>query len=226
MPDEKDRAIAPAGDGGKIVGVGADAARTDCDYDRSRLVYQLLDWGSPVLAFGVAKGFSLAPLKIPIAGTFPDELTVSIPQAANKTKIAVDTIVDRISWHLDNLNTPTSVFDAQQNYFFQQNSGIEALVKIVGAPRYSVADDFTPVTEIAGPTPGWILTWTEGMTVAFRATFPLPEVPMKATLTLHARTCRWEKLIRMDNDVAMRLLEECGWDCTAYRDKYCGARAK
>lgn len=205
-------------DEAKAVGFGR-AAGEDA-YERACDVYELLSWGTPQLAYAVAKGFTLAPLKIPIAGTFPDDLTVSIPQAANKEKIVQDLVVDRISWHLENLNTPTGVFDAQSNYFFAKQSGIEAQFNIVGAPRYPIASEFTPVTELEGPTPGWILELTEGCTVSYRATFPLPDLPMRGTLTLHARTARWEKLFRMRDDEYLEKLREMGYDVEQYFDKF------
>lgn len=201
--------------------IGLGQCAVDNAYERGRVVFQLLEWGSPTLAYAVAKGYNLAPLKIPIQGTFPDSLTVSIDQATAKDKLVQDVIVDRISWHLDNLNTPVSVFDAQSNTFFEKNSGIEAQFQIVGAPRYPIANRFTPVTEIAGDTPGWILSLTNGMTVQFHARFPLPETPMAATLTLHCRTARWEKILRMDDETAIKRLTELGYDCSAFEDRYC-----
>ena len=213
--------MSEAQDEKRVIGVGCAADAVNELYKRrAHEVYQLLEWGSPTLAYAVASGYGLAPVKMPIRGTFPDDLTVTLDQATTKDKIVIDMVVDRISWHLDLLETPTTVFDAQFNTFFEQNSGIEATFDVVGAPRYPIANRFTPVTEIAGPTPGWILSLTNGVTVTFRASFPLPDAPYAATFVLHCRTSRWEKILRMDDDEAFTRLKALGYDVSPFLGRF------
>ncbi len=207
-------------DNEKRAGLGQCA--TENAISRGRRVYEILDMGSPLLAYAVAAGHSLAPFKYPIKGRFPDTLTVSVPQASNPDKVVQDMIVDRITWKLVNENTPTTQFSAQENEFFSRNSGIEAIVKVVGAPRYSVADKFTPVTEIAGKTPGWLLRATNGVTVQLQATVKLPDSPMSGVFTLHTRTSHWEKILGMSDETAIRRLQQLGYDCSAFEALYCG----
>lgn len=191
-----------------------------CADDMADDVYGLLRKGSPMLAYAVACGVPLAPWKTSVQGIFATTAVVTVPEVANSTKLVQDTIVDRISYQVQNLNTPTSDFSSFAEYFYSLQSGIEAKLKVVGTPRYAIVDSFTPISLIAGPTGGWILTMDEGLVMDFNATVTLPFAPLKITFTFECRTTHWAKLIKMDNGTALTNLTNMGYDCSQFKETY------
>ena len=69
-------------------------------------------------------------------------------------KIVQDTLIDGFVARIQNegASANESVFQTQSDYFFNFQSGVEVKLDVVGAPRYSVAPTFTPLSTIADMT--------------------------------------------------------------------------
>jgi hypothetical protein len=185
-------------------------------------VYELLQAGSPRLAYAMSRGVPLFPYVIIINALFADTSETDITNAGNLPKIVQDTIIDDVDFQVQNQNTPQG-FDALTNYFFQLESGIKADVKIIGAGGgYNMIPDFTPLALIkrAIKQPGWLLTWNNGIVMDFHASIPLP-FPVEITFAFKGRTSYWPRLIDISNDEALRKLKESGFVCDMYEPLYC-----
>jgi hypothetical protein len=199
------------------VGVGCGPGSGTCDAD----VMTLLLWGAPVLAYARAKGIPLAPEEFKVEALFEQVSQVLVSDAGNSQKLVTPTIVDEIHVQVDNQNTPSGL-DSLTNFFFSYQSGIEAKMKAVGTPRYSIGDDFIPIKAYHRCYTGWILERTNGIKMDFTATIlPLPFAPILVTFTFHGRTAYWKKLFLMRDDQALQALKDCGYDVSCYENIYC-----
>jgi hypothetical protein len=203
------------------VGVAGPCPSDSCPAHVKTNVYDMLQKGSPRLAYALACGVPLGPWKTTISAIFDTTTTATVPEVGNNIKIVQDTIIDRISCQVQNNNTPSSDFSSLADYFFSLQSGILAKLKVVGAPRYSVVDQFTPISEIVGPTDGWILGLTNGLIMDFSSTITLPAAPLTVNFVFHGRTSYWAKLIKLDDATCVRQLEAKGYDVSMYSPLYC-----
>lgn len=147
---------------------------------------------SPLLALARAWKIPFAPYLLSVRGTFTDADVTVLPSAAlenGQGRIDQITVVDQVVF---NINQPTafagSIFKTQSDFFFRQQSGIECTLDVDGAPRYGVAPFFTPINAVADMLAedwpmGWVLTYNQGIRMAFQSTIPLPSLPTTVIAT-------------------------------------------
>jgi hypothetical protein len=219
---------------GGPVGFGASVDATGIATE----VWQYLAAGSPRLALARALGVRFAPYMINVTADFDSTDVVDIPATGSDVKIVQDTIVDAMVLEvLNQSNTANlTVFQPQSDYFYTFQSGLEATLDVQGAPRYAVADKFTPlktlcdlVTGTSHWPAGWILTYQQQVFMAFNATVTLPFAPIRVTVSFRTRIPTGELFVEMTNSEALAFLaEKCGIVVTdAYRDRvltYTGKR--
>lgn len=182
-------------------------------------VQAMLSAGSPRLALAVAMGVPLAPWFVPVVATFSTVSQAAANGTASQQKFVQDTLITRISYQMQNLNTPTSNFSSFAANQFALNSGITARMKVTGAPRFTVADDYLPITELVSTcseTCGWVLGDTNAIIMDFQSTMTLPFAPLVVTVTFHGCTTHWSKLVDMSITDALKKLEELGHDIGTY----------
>jgi hypothetical protein len=169
---------------------------------------------SPVLAYAWALGLPFVPFHINIRCTF-DDTTGSTSQVisfeGNDERLNVSSLIDQISYQIDAPNYNAGISTKPiSDFYFQRQSGIQATMIVAGAPRYVVAPFFTPLegllSSLAEGWPGgWVLDYTQSVTMQFQQAVPLPSLPTTVTVTFRL----WQPgsgqaldLVGLTNDMA------------------------
>jgi hypothetical protein len=143
---------------------------------------------SPLLALARAWRVPFAPFLLSCRATFSSADVTVLPTVGlenGQGRITQISVVDSLLFSLQQPGSFSgNIFKNQSDNQFKQNSGIQATINVDGAPRYAVAPFFTPLETLEdaiGNAPqfpmGWILTYTQGINMAFQATIPLPSLP-------------------------------------------------
>ena len=193
-------------------------------------VWKYLALGSPRLAYAVATGAALAPYFINVRATFDDTSVTDIPSVGSDVKIVQDTVIDTLIVRTVNQSATANLnqFQAQSDFFYNFQSGLEATVDVQGAPRYSVAINFTPLATLADMLSGeshwpggWLLTYQQQLFMSFHASVALPTAPLEVVCTFRCWTATGQAFVDMTNREAMDLLTaNCGITLSdAYRNR-------
>jgi len=158
-------------------------------------IYELAQY-SPQLALARYMGVQLAPFLLNIRTSFVDSTVTADPvsfdgptSASGNISISQPTIVDQIMYEIDAPNAFSgNVFKSMNDFFYQLQSGIQAQLWVTGAPRYSVANFFTPLRSLLaglaeGWPIGWVLGYTQSIMMQFQQTIPVPTFPTNVTVT-------------------------------------------
>ena len=160
-------------------------------------IYELLAMGSPRLALAAAMGVPLAPFILQIRGTFTDQTAGAVvPDVGNDFQLYQDVLIDSLRITVVNRSTTANQneFQAQSDWYYSMQSGIEATLKVQGAPRYEVAPKYAPISMLAdmiGPARypgGWLVTYGEELMMSFQATMALPAAPIEVICLFRAWT--------------------------------------
>ena len=181
---------------------------------------------SPQLALAIAQGCPFAPYLLNVRASFTDS-TVTVLQPATlengNARIDQPSVVDALMLHVDVPNAfPGTQFKPFTDWFFTRQSGIQATLDVTGAPRYSVAPFFTPIDTLAtmiteGWPGGWVLQHTQGISMQFSATTPLPPLPVNLTLSFRLwQPVGTEEFVDMTSMQAFQALAAMGYDVSAY----------
>ena len=206
---------APAGLGAPKSGLGCSGGPLDAG------VYAMLAAGSPRLALAKAWGIPLAPYLINVRATFASTDTPDVLDVGSDVKIVQDTLIDAFVARIQNEGATAnqSVFQPQSDYFFNFQSGIDVKLDVMGAPRYSVAPKFTPLSTIADMINGnshwpggWILTYQQQLFMQFHANVTLPDAPMEVICTFRGWVPTNDMFVDMKNRDAVAKLIEIGYD--------------
>jgi hypothetical protein len=182
-------------------------------------VYQMLALGSPILAYAKLLGVRLAPYILNIRGTFEVDGPTDLPNLSNdSTKIVQDTLIDQMVVRVQPQVSPSASFGNTDAFFFQYLTGIEATLDVTGAPRYAVAPDFTPISNLADLVGGshwpggWVLGYQQQLKAALNASIPLPAdlLPLEVILSFRGWVPVGETFVSMKNQQAIDGLAECG----------------
>jgi hypothetical protein len=183
-------------------------------------VYSMLAAGSPRLALAKAMGIPLAPWMINVRAVFPDTSTPQVPDVGGDVKITQDTLIDSVRFRIFNQSVTANQnqFQAQSDWYYNWQSGIEATLSVMGAPRYDVAPRFMPLALLADAFNGdarvgggWILTYQNQVKMAFQAKVTIPVAPIEVVVTFSAWVPVWDELVQMTNREAIyRLKNNCG----------------
>ena len=180
----------------------------------------LLASGSPRLALARALGVPLAPYIINVRARFPDTATSVIPDVGSDVKIVQDTLIDAMVVRIFNESTTANQnqFQSQSDWYYNFQSGIEAKLDVVGAPRYSVAPTFTPLASLFDAfngdshwPRGWVLTYQQQLMMNFTTKVVLPFAPIEVVCTFRGWVPTNEMFVAMTNREAIDKLEtDCG----------------
>jgi len=192
-------------------------------------IIRMLEAGSPRLALAKSLGVPMAPYILNVKATFPDTDTPGVPDVGSDVKITQDTLVEALIVRVTNdTGGQSNIFQPQSDFFYQYQSGIEATLDVKGAPRYSVAPNFTPLSTLAdminGKWPqGWILTYQQQLFMSFNARIlPLAFAPLTVICSYRAWIPVGEMFVQMTNREAFERLAEAGITCSdAYMNFWC-----
>jgi hypothetical protein len=175
-----------------------------------------LRMGYPRLALARALGTVFQPYVFNVRATFDtSDVDVVADQGAD-AKITTDTVIDAMIVRVTDDNVPENVFSPQSAYFTNYQSGIEATLEVLGAPRYSVAPNFTPLSTLAemiNPARwpcGWVLTYQQQVKMTFFARNPLAHFPTTVVCTFRGFTPTGERFAAMPNAQAIAELRAMG----------------
>jgi hypothetical protein len=197
-------------------------------------VYEMLVLGSPRLALCKALGIKLVPFVINVRATFTSTDTTDVPDVGSDVKIVTDTFIDEALVRITNQSNTAnaSVFQPQSDYFYNVQSGIEATLDVQGAPRYTIAEKFTPLATLfdtangSGFWPdGFVLTYQQQFFMSFHASVTLPFAPLDVTVSWRAWVPQGDLTTQMSNvDAIAQLADVCGIVVTdAYRARIVGS---
>jgi hypothetical protein len=204
--------VAPVGKPPRNLGFGS------CSCDLGPLsagIYAMLAAGSPRLALAKARGVPLAPTVVNVRAIFPDTTTAIIPATGSDTKIVQDQLVDAMVFRVQNesLTANQNVFQAESDFYYGIQSGLEATLDVKGAPRYTVCDRFTPLSTLADMVNGtshwpggWVLTYQQELFMSFRTTVLLPFAPIEVIATFRT----WAPVTLEFQGASMSNREACG----------------
>lgn len=212
---------------GAVTGLGAPAPRVlglgHGDASMGPLsagVYSMLAAGSPRLALAKALGVPLAPYCINVRATFQDSDDDVIPDVGSDVKIVQDTLIDALVIRITTDRAPVDELTTLSDFFFNFQSGIEATLDVLGAPRYAVAPKFTPLSTLADVVTGgshwpggWLLTYQQQLQMSFFARVALPDFPVTVVCTYRGWIPVGEMFVQMTNMDAFDRLAECGVTC-------------
>jgi hypothetical protein len=193
-------------------------------------VYALLALGSPRLALARALGVPFNPYLINVHADFTSTDTSIVPDVGSDVKIVQDTLMDAMVVRVSNQSNVAnlSVFQPQSDYYYNFQSGFEAILSVQGAPRYDVAPRYTPLSTMADVFNGnahwpcgWLLTYQQQLFMSFKPTVALPFAPIEIVCTFRARVPSGEAFVDLTNrDAIAFLAQKCGIVVSdAYRDR-------
>jgi hypothetical protein len=185
-------------------------------------VYEMLALGSPRLALAKALGVRLVPYYFNIRAPFPNVATTDVSDVGADVKIVQDTLISGVVVRIFNQSNTANqnIQQAESDFFYTFQSGIEATLDVKGAPRPSLVPQFTPLANIADAfngdahiQNGFVLTYQQQLQASFHASITLPYAPIEVVLTFQAVTPDNEMFVQMTNAQAFEGLVECGFDC-------------
>jgi hypothetical protein len=222
-PEQFEKLLAAAR-GSQPVQAGMGAPRTGLGCSDGPInagVYAMLGAGSPRLALAKAWGIPLAPYLINVRATFATTSTTDVLDVGSDVKIVQDTLCDAFVSRIQNegASANQSVFQPQSDYFFNFQSGIETKLDVMGAPRYSVAPKFTPLSTLADMVNGnshwpggWILTYQQQLFMSFHTDVTLPDAPMEVICTFRGWVPTNDMFVDMKNRDAIAALIAIGYE--------------
>jgi hypothetical protein len=180
-------------------------------------ICQMLDMGSPRLALAKARGVPLAPYMMNVRAIFPDTSTIVVPDVGADVKVTQDTVVDAMIVRIFNESTTANqnIFQAQSDWYFNFQSGLEATLDVQGAPRYTIAEKFTPLANLFDAFngdskwgSGFVLQYQQQLFMSFKANITLPTAPVEVVCSFRSWTPIGQAFARMDNSTALSQLEQ------------------
>jgi hypothetical protein len=183
-------------------------------------VYAMLAAGSPRLALAKAWGVPLAPYLINVRAQFADTDTTDVPDVGSDVKIVQDTLIDAMVVRITNQGSSANenVFQTLSDFFFNFQNGLDVKLDVMGAPRYSVAPKFTPISTIADVVNGqshwpggWILTYQQQLFMSFHANVTLPDAPLDVCCTFRGWVPTNDMFFDMSNRAALGYLIALGY---------------
>ena len=194
-------------------------------------VYQMLAAGSPRLALAKAYGIQMAPYTVNVRGIFSDTTTAVVPDVGSDVRFTQDTLIDSVNFRIFNESDTANqnVFQAQSDWYYTFQSGIEATLDVLGAPRYTVTPKYTPLANFcdafngsAKRMGGWVLNYNQALQMSFNAKVTIPTAPIEVVVTFNAFIPVWDELVSMTNREALnRLRDDCGIEISENYTRRC-----
>jgi hypothetical protein len=188
---------------------------------------------SPQLALAKAMNMPFIPYLLNIANTFADSTTlISNPQSFQSngppgtnqtTRTGQPAIIDGVVLTIDQPSAFSGqVLKSVSDFFFRFQSGIQATMIILGAPKMAIAPFFTPISALCDELneswmKGFVLQPTQTISMTFTQTIPVPTPPVTVTCTFRM----WEPqdtagtLVNLTTPEAYARLAALGYDVSS-----------
>jgi hypothetical protein len=188
---------------------------------------------SPQLALAKAMRMPFSPFLLNISNTWADNTALignpqsfqsNGPPGTNTTTIGGEpTIIDGVTFTIDAPNAfAGNVQKTLSDFFFRFQSGIQATMSVLGAPRFQIAPFFTPISNLCDELneswmKGFVLSHDQTISMTFQATIPFPTPPVTATCTFRM----WQPidtagvLVQMSTVDAYNRLAAMGYDTSS-----------
>jgi len=144
---------------------------------------------SPRSALAELTGAVKAPFLFNVQATFETTTQQQAEGDMDATILGADTWINDLAF---DVQVPSAfagnVFQSLYQFFYNKTSGIGVEIKILGSPRYDVAQAVTPLTSAADfigqawPC-GWLLLRSNGVHMRFVPLVTLPNAPVTITAT-------------------------------------------
>ena len=177
---------------------------------------------SPQIALAIVEGATFAPYLANIRASFVDATNTLNPVSFDTGNLSQCSVCDSIEYEIDAPNAfPGTQLKPFTDYFYGLQSGIQATLLVGvggGAPRYAVADTFTPLRSLlhavgdAWPD-GWVLQYNQTVVMQFQQTMPVPTYPTNITVTFRLwMPAGTDRYFMMDTVAARSELKKNGWN--------------
>jgi hypothetical protein len=173
---------------------------------------------SPQVALALVKRVRFAPYNICIRAAFVDSTVTLNPVSFDGGNLSQPSVCDSIEYEIQQPNAfPGTQFKAQSDYFFGLQSGIQCILEVQGAPRYTVTPFFAPIRAVlrslgeAWPH-GWVLQYNQTVSMQFQQSVPVPSTPTNIICTFRLwQPAGTDEFVMMTTTEANRQLEALGW---------------
>jgi hypothetical protein len=204
----------------KALGFGCASSPIDVSIDT------FLAMGLPRMALARAMGVSFAPRVLQVRATFDTPDVGVLPSKSFSDKVAQDYIVQSMIVRITTDTPAANVFEPQSRYFNQFMDGIEATLDVQGAPRFTVAGEFTPLSMLADVCccdwpAGWGLTYQQQIIMSFQSRIQLPDFPTTVIVGFRMWGPTGEMFENMPTAYALEQLQACGYQIPQCYSRAC-----
>lgn len=137
---------------------------------------------SPQIALAIAEGVQLAPTALSCKLTMSSTATTIYPAIALEkgegATISQASVVVGASYQIDQpLANQGGFLKAQEDFYFGEQSGITAMLEVVGVPKYSCVWFYEPLRVVRDSVNraaqnGWVLSSTQSLRMSFQIEQP------------------------------------------------------
>jgi hypothetical protein len=151
-----------------------------------------------------------------VRAKFPDTSTTLVPDVGADVKVTQDTVIDAMTVRIFNESTTANQnqFQAQSDWYYNFQSGIEATLDVQGAPRFTIAEKFCPLASLFDAFngdskwgSGFVMQYQQQLFMSFNAKITLPTAPLEVVCSFRSWTPIGQAFTRMDNATALSQLE-------------------
>jgi hypothetical protein len=183
---------------------------------------------SPLLALRAYLGVPWQPYIVNIQSTFTqggptilDPVSWEDSPTTGRAPQKVDQfmVCDRMVFEIDAPNAGDGAFlKGLNDFFYARNSGIQAIMDVLGRPKYAVAPYFTPIASLCAMINedwphGWVFEYGQAARMQFQAFSPIPSFPTTITVTFRLWTPVGGRFRTMTEYEAAQELTKVGIDC-------------
>jgi hypothetical protein len=173
---------------------------------------------SPQVALALVKRVRFAPYHVNIRASFVDSTNTLKPVSFDGGNLSQPSVCDSIEYEIDAPNAfPGTQLKSLSDYFYGLQSGIQAIMEVQGAPRYTVSPFFTPLRALmhgvgeAWPH-GWVLQYNQTISMQFQQAQPVPTYPTNIVVTFRLwQPSGTDEFTAMTTTEANRQLAALGW---------------
>jgi hypothetical protein len=181
---------------------------------------------SPKAAWAELTGVSRAPITANCVGVFSSTDQKFADADLDLTILGADTFVEDVVFDIQVPSAFTgNVLQTLWQWFYNQTSGIAATLQVTGRPKYTVADNPTPLKNllrfIGDKWPnGWLLYKDNSIHMRYVPQSPIPIAPVTITTTFNAWQYVASDIDNMPIGKVIDKLGALGYDIEFLKESY------
>ena len=154
-----------------------------------------------------------------IRAAFVDTTNTLNPSVFDGGNLSQPSLCDSVEYKIDQPAAfPGTQLKSLSDFFYGLQSGIQVLMDVFGAPRYSITGpSFTPIRALfhslgdAWPH-GWVLQYNQTVQLQFQQTIPVPTYPTNIVTTFRLwQPAGTDEFVNMTTGEANAQLVALGW---------------